>query len=359
MLTAMCLGAAHGQGINVAYFPCEVGDVLDLKHPDLQDELITLGIAVDPAEKDPTLLQQVLDVLREDPVEVEAFAVRITNQSGAAIALTRDNVQLALVSHDDEGKRRVDKRIKAADITKWTGARSLFAKGDQVADKDTARGVVYFELSAEDAQAAALAALEIEYVPEEGDPSPGRVVEGLLEEVGLKWTTPISRAPRAPAGRPRIFPAMGNTDDNTPLRLPAPGEITARPDKAVVAHKNIVAEQVQQQPGMMPGMGQGMPGMPGMMPGAPGMMPGMPGMPGAGAPGMAPGMPGMPGMPGAPGAAPGMPGMPGMPGAPAAAPGMPATPAGTPGVAPGAPTAPGGRRPRRPGGAQPQPEGGA
>lgn len=276
MLMAMCLGAAHGQGVTVAYFPCEVGDVLDIKHPGLQDELITMGIAVDPSEKDPTLLKQVLEVLREDPVEVEAFAVRITNASGAAIPLTRDTVQLALVSYDDEGARKVDKRIKAAEITRWTGARSLFAKGEELADKGVARGVVYFELSTEDAQAAALATLEIEYVPEEGDASPGRVVEGLLEEVGLTWTTPISRAPKAPAGRPRIFPAMGNTDDNTPLRLSAPGAIEPRPDKAVVAHKNIVSEQVQQQPGAMPGMGMpGMPGMPGMGMGEMGM-PGMP-----------------------------------------------------------------------------------
>ena len=290
VITIACLGACWAQDASVEYFPCDTDDPIDLKNPDLQTQMINFGIE----PEDGKVLDRVLEVTQDKPTETKAYVVRITNTGRRSLPINSNTVKLALAKYGAGKKdRKVSKSINASNITAWAGDKSLFSKGSSVAAGKSAVGVVYFDVASDDAADPSVR-LEVEYVVSKNKSIPGTVGEGLLEAVGLEWKTALETAPPAPSGKPRVYPAMGNVNDKTPLRIGRPGSVRPAPRSAAVAHKNIVGEQTQMS------MGGGMPGMGGGMPGMGGGMPGM----GGGMPGMGGGMPGM-GMPGAPGGMPG------------------------------------------------------
>jgi hypothetical protein len=330
---------AHAQGVAVEFFPCDAERPIDLASPALRDVLLTYGIVPDAEAKD-GVLPQIMGQIREKAPKVLAFGVRLTNNASVAIPVTPQTVNLVEGTWKDAGPDFAKgKPLPASDITAWAGARSLLAKGESLAPKQSVAGVVYFEISADAAKGAEPPRRVVYVAPQgvaakAGDPV---LVAALLDDLGLEWvaTTSAGAPPAPPAGKPRIFPAAGNTDDNTPLVLAKPAAMVWQ-TTVVVAHKNIVGEQTQQAAG---GMGGGMMGQ-GMMGGGMGQGQGMnPGMRGGGGGGQGGGAT-LPGMGGAPGAKPAGPAP-----RPPAAGGVKPAPA-KPGGTPAAPA--GGKRPRKP-----------
>jgi hypothetical protein len=303
LLIVLGAGTAHAQTVAVQYFPCDAERPIDMASPALRDVLLTYGIVPDP-EAEGGVLPQIMGQLREKAPKILAFGVRLTNDSAAAIPVTPQAVCLQEGTWKDAGPDfGKAKPLPASDVTAWSGAHSLFAKGATLAPHQSVTGVVYFEVPADQAQPEP--PRRVAYVVPQGvnakagEPA---MVAALLDDLGLEWVATASAgAPAPPSGKPRVFPAAGNTDDSTPLVLPQPAAVVWK-TTVVVASKNIVAEQTQQSASGMGGgmMGGGMMGggMPGMMGGGgqmgSGMMggggnqggstlPGMGGAPGAGA----------------------------------------------------------------------------
>ena len=300
LLLLICAGFSLAQGVKVEYFATDAEKPIDTKSPALLQVILDLGMVPDEKAEPPTVLKDVLAQTREKATKPLAFAVRVTNGTGAPIPLTYDTLKLATGAWKDmDADFAKAKFLKASAITEYAGAKSVFAKGKELAAGATASGVVYYEL--DDAQQqGAEPPRRPQYVAGEGQSpvaSESKSVAGLLQDLGLEWTTAPTVAPSG--DKPKIFPAAGNADDTTPLRLGAPGAFQAAPAKAVIASKNIVGEQTQAAAAGTSGA-TGMPGGMGMPGGGKGGGQGMPGMGGGAAPG------GMPGAAGAPAAMPGM-----------------------------------------------------
>lgn len=344
LLLCVILSVGYAQEVKVEYFAADPAKAIDLNAPDLKSEMLDLGIVIANVSDNAAVMDQVLAQTREKPVKAVCYAVRITNQTGSPIPLSYDTVNLASGTWQEVDADFTNPTFdKASPVTEWAGAKSIFAKGKTLADGATVDGVVFYELPKETAStggmlgasmgsgmdmggmmAAAPAPQEpprrIQYVAPASlkvKAAEPREAPDLLQDLDLEWTS-VSSLSAPPGGKPRIFPGMGNVDDNTPLRVGTPGALKAAPKSPVEASVNLVGEQPAAGMGGMPGM-SGMGGSMDMM-GMPSGMPGMPGMPGMGG-----GMPGMPGAPGGPEMAPGAPSMPGE---------IPET---------------GGKRPRRPG----------